>query len=326
LQENIHTFAIGDIHGQAILLGPLLKKIERRAESEGYDYRIVFLGNLIDRGPGSMSVLSQVANHIERNPRSLLLRGNHDWFLLWILDELTGAEQERYFKHWLLAMGGGATAWGLGHYGGNPTIDDIRENLPSKELALLRNAKSYLETDHCIYVHAGIKPGVPMTEQDAFDLVWIRDPFLSSGGKLGKRVVHGHTPTSSHFPEIYKDRIDIDTGAFRSNRLTALHTTPDGKNSFFCSDFSGVNGVEPHFPENIAIHEVLRRLLHDTVSALGFPISDEFRKYIFNQMDDLETATFIRYHGSCTSESELMRKLGMGMDFYAEALKYAPAA
>ena len=97
---------------------------------------------------------------------------------------------------------------------------------------MLRGACRYVELPGHVLVHAGIAPGVPLAEQTAYDLMWIREPFLSHGGPFGKTVVHGHSVTTSGRCEVFANRIGIDTGAYESGRLSAVHIEPSGSISF----------------------------------------------------------------------------------------------
>lgn len=145
-------------------------------------------------------------------------------------------------------MGGDATLGSLGYGGDELSVVHLRDYFPPHYLDMLRNARSYFELEDFIFVHAGVKPGISMGEQTPYDLMWTTEPFLSIGGQLGKRVVHGHTITKSRRPEIFKDRIAVDTGAYATNTLTAVHLYPDGKLDFLSSSFYGVRSVEPYFP------------------------------------------------------------------------------
>lgn len=227
-----HTFAIGDIHGRADLLGTLLHAIDERARDQQIEYSVVFLGDVIDRGPASRDAMKLVAETLAKSSSSRLILGNHDWFPIRILDELVGDHQHMALEHWIWRLGGDAT---LASYGFDPeafSVDDLRRYFPSDHLDMLRAATSFVDLPHHILVHAGIAPGIPIAEQTRQDLMWIREPFLSYEGNFGKNVVHGHTPTTSQMCEVKSNRIAIDTGAYATDRLSAIHITPTGNTSF----------------------------------------------------------------------------------------------
>lgn len=231
-----HTFAIGDIHGRADLLRALLEAIDQRAAGMGISYRIVFLGDIIDRGPRSSDAMDIVANTLDRLSGSCVILGNHDWFPGRILDELAGDEQEMALAYWIYDLGGGAT---LMSYGLDPDdfgVEDLRTKFPARHLDLLRSAVSYVELPYHILVHAGLAPGIPLAQQSKSDLMWIREPFLSSTESFGKTVIHGHSVTANGQCEIAANRIGIDTGAYLTGRLSAVHIHPDGQLAFLQTD------------------------------------------------------------------------------------------
>jgi len=242
----MHTFAIGDIHGRADLLSPLLEFIRTQAKADGIDFRIVFLGGIIDRGPASKTAMTLVSETLVAIPGSSLVLGNHDWFPIRILDELQGERQHMALFHWLWNLGGDAT---IASYGFDPesfTVADLASRFPEEHLQLFRGAESYVELPGHVLVHAGIVPGVPMVLQRAYDLMWIKEPFLSHEELHGKIVVHGHTVTESLLCEVRPNRISIDTGAYQTGSLSAVHIDPDGRVSFMSCDAEiGPRSVEP---------------------------------------------------------------------------------
>lgn len=225
---SLHTFAIGDVHGRADLLEEMLSGIAGKARDEAIDYRIVFLGDIMDRGPESRKAMDLVIRTLRDRPGSKLIRGNHDALPLQILDETNPAVQADLVNHWE-DLGGGKTmlSYGLPREA-SITADEIRRRLGDEHLQCLRAAERYVELDHHILVHAGLKPGIALAEQDAQTLMWIRNEFLNARGSFGKIVVHGHTITASERVEIFPNRIAIDTGAFATNILSALHISPSG--------------------------------------------------------------------------------------------------
>lgn len=226
---DIHTFAIGDIHGRADLLRALLDAISSRASRSGFTYRVVFLGDVIDRGPDSRKAMDMVANTLKSVKGSKLVLGNHDSFILRVLDETDPARKQALILHWISKMGGGATLLSYGSDFSDIGVDRVLDVIDGEHVEMMRAAESYVELDHHILVHAGMEPGVPLDRQDPYKLMWIREPFLSHRGSFGKAVVHGHTVTSSTMAERYHGRIAIDTAAYEKGILSALHILPDGR-------------------------------------------------------------------------------------------------
>ncbi|MBB3590659.1 serine/threonine protein phosphatase 1 [Rhizobium sp. BK529] len=225
---SLHTFAIGDVHGRADLLREMLAGIADKVRQEGIRHRIVFLGDIMDRGPESRAAMDLVIRTLREIPVSKLIRGNHDAIPLRLLGEPDPATQATLAAHWW-DLGGGETMASYGLPWGAPiTPNEIRRRMDDEHLACLRAAERYVELDHHILVHAGLKPGIPLNEQDSHSLMWIRDEFLNSPESFGKVVVHGHTITASGRVEIFPNRIAIDTGAFATNILSALHIKPSG--------------------------------------------------------------------------------------------------
>lgn len=225
VDDDMRVYAIGDIHGRADLLRRMMHLIERDSNdaSPVRETVLVFIGDYVDRGPDSAGVIDlllQVSS--DSDYRTHALKGNHEVMFLEFLSDPTALFQ------W--AANGGAET--LESYG----IDvDAAAHRPDGAEKLRRTALSVIPDDHLaflsqleiavqigdyVFVHAGIRPGVPLEEQDEHDMIWIREPFLDHSGDFGKVVVHGHTPVRE--PEIKSNRIDIDTLAWRSGQLTAL--------------------------------------------------------------------------------------------------------
>jgi len=225
---SIHTFAIGDVHGRADLLRGLLEGIALRATRRGLAYRIVFLGDIIDRGPDSRQAMNLVSRTLKAIPSSRLILGNHDSFILRILDEKDPGRKQALFLHWIAKMGGGATLASYGFDFSDVGFDHILDVIDVDHIAMLRTAEKYVELEHHLLVHAGLEPGVPLDKQDPYKLMWIREPFLSHRGSFGKTVVHGHTKTASMMVERFHARIAVDTGSYDMGLLSALHISPRG--------------------------------------------------------------------------------------------------
>lgn len=232
------TYAIGDVHGRADLLCALLSFIDRENGTKANGYRVVFLGDIIDRGPESREAMNLVVETLQRHPDSRLILGNHEEFLLFFLD--LPEMRDRVLSHWM-RNGGFATA---ASYGLRLTpSDDINRasvdlldclNRETAHVDAMRQAASLIIDNNHILVHAGLRPGTPIDAQTPKDLRTIRDLFLDSDFFFGHVVVHGHTTTKSGRPEVYANRIAIDTGAEHTGKLTALELQ-DSRPSRFLS-------------------------------------------------------------------------------------------
>lgn len=216
------VYAIGDVHGRLDLLDALLARIDAEEAGAGpVRSTIIFLGDLIDRGPNSAGVVAR-ALALEESGRAVrFIMGNHEEVFLAALEGREGAM--RLFTR----IGGEQT---LGSYGidedaflaasYDELVEQAQARVPAAHRAFLESFEDQIEVGDYLFVHAGIRPGVPLAEQAASDLRWIRDDFLNHAGEHGRIVVHGHTITEA--VEERSNRIGIDTGAFASGRLTAL--------------------------------------------------------------------------------------------------------
>ncbi|WP_181176930.1 metallophosphoesterase [Mesorhizobium sp. B2-6-4] len=227
------TYAIGDVHGRTDLLESLLAAIAGDADASGVEPRVLFLGDIVDRGPCSREAMDLVCDTLARWPLSRLIRGNHDAYFL---DFMTADHvDEQRFERWLMRIGGYQTmeSYGLlsvGRIRDAATI--FRANHPH-HLQALTDASPIVVDDRFAYVHAGIDPSRSIGDQAPKDLMMIRDRFLDHEGQLSHIIVHGHTPTSDSMPDSRPYRIAIDTGAYASGRLTCLAISADERNLHF---------------------------------------------------------------------------------------------
>lgn len=181
---------------------------------------IIFLGDIVDRGPDSRGALDLVVEAIATHPNSRLLLGNHDW---WLLQFLKGELDRDAIDNWL-DQGGAAT---LASYGAASTRDvaAIRHHIlldRPEHFELLSGAATIAVEGSFVFVHAGIDPRRPIDRQEARDCLWIRAPFLNHIGHLSHVVVHGHQPQKGGRPLVTENRISLDTGAVFTGRLSAV--------------------------------------------------------------------------------------------------------
>jgi len=224
------VYAIGDVHGRLDCLTPLLEAIRADAEATGLRPRLILLGDLVDRGPESRQVVDRVLALVAEGWCEVeTLKGNHEEALLLFLEEPTfGAA---WAEH-----GGGPT---LLSYGVAPprtrtdeaawaaTRDAFAAALPAEHLAFYRGLKLWTASDDYLFVHAGVRPGVPIERQVEADLLWIRGPFLETERSGDKVVVHGHTPADQ--AEMTPWRIGVDTGAYATGLLSAVRLHGAGR-------------------------------------------------------------------------------------------------
>lgn len=221
LPDGVRLYVLGDIHGRADLLDRTLGRIDayRRAHPHSYDF-LILVGDYVDRGPSSRDVLDLIISRMSAR-RTIPLKGNHEAYMLDFLENPSALRTWRQF-------GGLQT---LMSYGLKPSLNpDEREQrelsaelasaLPLTHRNLLEALPSSVSCGDFFFAHAGVKPGVPLSEQREADLLWIRDEFLRYTRDFGKLIVHGHTPVPA--PEIHSNRINIDTGAYATGQLTCI--------------------------------------------------------------------------------------------------------
>jgi serine/threonine protein phosphatase 1 len=231
LPEGQLLYAVGDIHGRLDLLKAMLDLIEADARSSEHAERrtMVFLGDYVDRGPNSRGVVERLLSDLPHGFDTLFLKGNHEAILLDFLQEAWRLD------HWLLNGGDvtmqsyGVETERLARLAAPPEVwqQAFAEALPEAHLRFYKALRLSVSFGDYLFVHAGVRPGVPIEAQSEADLVWIRGPFLNHAGALGKIVVHGHTPANA--PVTRSNRIGIDTGAVFTGRLTALRLKDDSR-------------------------------------------------------------------------------------------------
>jgi serine/threonine protein phosphatase 1 len=211
-------YAVGDVHGRSDLLRETIDHIDDDVRRRPIAHAVeIYLGDYVDRGPDSKSVLDLLATRLVRN-NAVCLRGNHEE----LMERFLGNPQT--LPGWL-TVGGMQT---LASYGVDPCLDiadssnevhrRFRRVFPRAHDLFLKCLRPWICCGDYLFVHAGIRPAVPFEQQAFADLLWIRDDFLRSPLDHGKFIVHGHTPVPH--PEVHTNRLNIDTGAWRTGRLT----------------------------------------------------------------------------------------------------------
>jgi len=189
--------AVGDIHGCLRQLRQLMEQVQPTVSDQ-----VVFLGDYIDRGLDSRGVLDYLLDFASRFPRTVFLKGNHEEMFL---EFVAGRNQLLYVLN-----------------GGQATLENYQEadklRIPKSHLDFLRNLRIFYETERFIFVHAGLRPGLPLAAQSEKDMVWIREEFLHSDYDWGKTIVFGHTPRLNVL--LSSQRIGIDTGAVYGRALS----------------------------------------------------------------------------------------------------------
>ncbi|PZQ97804.1 MAG: serine/threonine protein phosphatase [Cereibacter sphaeroides] len=236
----MRTYAIGDIHGHLDLLRDAHERIARDIRLHGdADAPVVHLGDLVDRGPDSKGVVDYLSRGVGEGRNWIVIKGNHDRLFTKFLDDPKwhdpGLRAELSWLH--PHLGGAAT---LGSYGVRaagdrpiaPVHDDAVAAVPAAHRAFVNGLPTMFRRGPVVYVHAGIRPGVPLDQQAEDDLVWIRKGFLDDNRDHGILVVHGHTALDA--PQHYGNRVNIDSGAAYGGPLTTV--VLEGRDVFVLSE------------------------------------------------------------------------------------------
>jgi serine/threonine protein phosphatase 1 len=216
------AYAIGDIHGRLDLLEELLAKVHGDIASRpSRKVLLVFVGDLIDRGPNSAQVVERLRTYDHPGVRTMFLLGNHEEVLLRILGgEADLITKWRWFGGTECLNSYGVDTNRLASLNDEDALALIRHAIPSDHIEFLEGFDDSCRFGDYLFVHAGIRPGIEIDQQRQSDLRWIREPFLFDETDHGFVVVHGHTIRPE--VEIRPNRIGIDTGAYKSGILTAL--------------------------------------------------------------------------------------------------------
>ena len=221
IPNGVRVYAIGDVHGRADLLEQIFAGIDADLASRPVGVTIeIFLGDYIDRGPASNKVLDRLIDRRQSHP-TFCLKGNHEAYILEFLKDHAILDEWRRY-------GGLET---LLSYGLTPSLkidpneraalaNALKRALPEKHRHFLASLRTTFTCGNFYFVHAGVRPGIPLEQQSEEDLLWIREDFLLHEENFEKIIVHGHTPVID--PDIRPNRINIDTGAFATGHLTCL--------------------------------------------------------------------------------------------------------
>jgi len=228
--EGVRLYAVGDIHGCAGQLDALLAQIEAEP-AEMLEKRIVFLGDYVDRGPDSRAVVERLVALQKSKPQTVFLKGNHEAAML---DFLHAPDAEASWLNW----GGAETlqSYGIAQiFSREPHLvaAEFADRLPAAHRAFFDGLELYSVAAGYLFVHAGVRPGVPLEAQEERDLLWIRGEFHNAlpERRPDKVVVHGHHPVKKPLDAGW--RVDVDTGACYGGKLTAA--VLEGTNRRFIS-------------------------------------------------------------------------------------------
>jgi serine/threonine protein phosphatase 1 len=216
---DTRIYAVGDIHGRADLLSEITARIDDDIRRRPIAHTVeIYLGDYVDRGPHSRTVMDLLAVRLVAN-HAVCLRGNHEAVM-------EGFLQDPAILQYWQQLGGMQT---LASYGVEPhdeteTASDLHRRFldafPRAHELFIQCLRNQFSCGDFLFVHAGIRPDIPIDQQDVNDLIWIRNEFLESTRDHERFIAHGHTPVPH--PDIRHNRINIDTGAWRTGTLTCI--------------------------------------------------------------------------------------------------------
>jgi serine/threonine protein phosphatase 1 len=220
--RGYRAYVVGDVHGRLDLVEDLLAKIHAELQHRpAAKTLLVFVGDLIDRGPQSAQVIERLRTYRRPGIRPVFLLGNHEEVLLRILNgEVQLITKWRWFGGSECLRSYGIDPEALGRLSDADALAAVRSAIPTEHIRFLESFADSCRFGDYLFVHAGIRPGIELDQQQQADLRWIREPFLQDETDHGFIVVHGHT-ISEQVDEC-ANRVGIDTGAYRTGVLTAL--------------------------------------------------------------------------------------------------------
>lgn len=242
LPDDLRIYAIGDVHGRLDLLDDLLAAIDADdATRPKAETLLVFLGDLVDRGPQSAQVLDRVIALEQERPNTKCLLGNHEEvFLRSIKGDLKALAMFVRIggRETILSYGVPVEAYEACNFA--ELLALWAKRVPAEHIAFLERCEDLLVYGDYAFVHAGVRPGEPLTRQRTSDLRWIRGDFLNHAGPFEKVVVHGHT--ISREIESLPQRIGLDTGAYATGKLSAMMFEGDRRQSIQAHGSRGPQG------------------------------------------------------------------------------------
>jgi serine/threonine protein phosphatase 1 len=216
---DTRIYAVGDIHGRADLLSEITARIDDDIRRRPIAHTVeVYLGDYIDRGPHSRTVIDLLAVRLVAN-RAVCLRGNHEAVM-------EGFLQDPAILQYWKPLGGMQTlaSYGIELHDETETAFDLHRRFidafPRAHELFMQCLRNHFSCGDFLFAHAGIRPDISIEQQDVNDLIWIRNEFLESTRDHERFIVHGHTPVPH--PDIRSNRINIDTGAWRTGTLTCI--------------------------------------------------------------------------------------------------------
>jgi len=228
-QDGERIYAVGDCHGRADLFEHLMRQLRQDSAARSpMATKIIVLGDVIDRGAQSAELVQRMMRYNRASDRFLVLLGNHEQMMLAALGGDLGA-----LAAWM-KIGGDQTlrSWGVPCEAlgadGRTLLTVARAQVPAEVLHWMESLPLWHLSGSILFVHAGIKPGLPLAHQEPHDLLWIRNKFLTSDKRHPQLVVHGHS-ICEQGPDIRPNRIGIDTGAVTTGRLTAVGFEGDAR-------------------------------------------------------------------------------------------------
>lgn len=216
------VYAIGDVHGRLDLLNILLERIERDNEARpDADTCLLFLGDLVDRGPQSAQVIDRIIALKSARPNTRILTGNHEeMFLAALSGDLNALKVFTHVGGRETILSYGVTESDYRELGFEGLYEEFSRRVPKQHRAFIEAFEDVVVFGDYAFVHAGIRPNIPLEQQRTSDLRWIRKEFLEHTGSHAKIIVHGHTIFDA--VQEYSSRISIDTGAYKSGKLSAM--------------------------------------------------------------------------------------------------------
>lgn len=234
----MHSYAIGDIHGHIDLLRQAHHLIARDQAIHGQG-TVVHVGDLCDRGPDTRGVIDFLMQGLAEGRDWVVLKGNHDRMFAGFLADMAfhdpGLRTDLSWLHPKLGGAGTLASYGVANAADRPipaVHADAVQAVPQAHLDFLRNCPAWFRQGEAIFVHAGLRPGVALKDQDETDLVWIRKPFLEDMTDHGALVVHGHTAID--WPRHYGNRLNMDAGAAYGGPLPPV--VIEGRDAFVLTE------------------------------------------------------------------------------------------